>query len=205
VAVAKKPRKKVPRAERAAETREALIRAAAEEMAEKGIEHASLNAICDRAGFTRGAFYVHFRDRDDLTAAVVEGVLGRFQDLVLPKDAAPDLGATIAQFVGAILSGTPEAVGTREWKFHHTLAACASPRIRAKYNGLQYQALDRLAYGALVGQRKNEVRTDVEARTLAELLLVLTLGVSAATELELEIDYAKGGAALAKLLAKKGS
>src|SRR5215470_14618871 len=129
------PKKKLSRAERAEETREALVRAAAEEMAEKGIEHASLNAICDRAGYTRGAFYVHFRDRDDLLAAVVEGVLGRFQDMVLPKDAEPDLGATIAQFVGAILSGVPEAVGTREWKFHHTLAACAgSSRIRDKYN-----------------------------------------------------------------------
>jgi AcrR family transcriptional regulator len=195
------PKKKLSRAERAEETREALVRAAAEEMAEKGIEHASLNAICDRAGYTRGAFYVHFEDRDDLLAAVVEGVLGRFQDIVLPKDAAPDLGATIAQFVGAILAGTPEAVGTREWKFHHTLAACAgSSRIRGKYNGLQYQALDRLTYGAVVGQKKKKVRTDVDARTIAELLLVLTLGVSAATELGLELDYAKGGIALGKLL-----
>jgi len=196
-------KKKRSRAERAEETREALVRAAAQEMAEKGIEHASLNAICDRAGFTRGAFYVHFRDRDELLAAVVEGVLGRFQDMLFPKDdETVDLGATIGQFVGAILSGVPEAVGTSRWKFHHTLAACAgSPRIRAKYNALQHRALDRLTYGAVVGQKKKKVRTDVEARTLAEILLVLTLGVSAATELGLEIDYAKGGAALGKLLA----
>lgn len=198
------PKKKLSRAERAEATREALVRAAAEEMAEKGIEHASLNAICDRAGFTRGAFYVHFRDRDELLAAVVEGVLGRFQDMVFPNDAEPDLGATIAQFVGAILSGLPEAVGTREWKFHHTLAACAgSSRIRSKYNGVQYRALERLTYAAAVGQKKKTVRSDVEARTLAELLLVLTLGVSAATELGLEVDYAKGGAALGKLLGKR--
>ncbi len=204
MAVPKKTPKKVPRAERAAETREALVRAAAEEMAEKGIEHASLNAICDRAGFTRGAFYVHFRDRDELLAAVVEGVLGRFQDMVFTKEDAPDLGATIAQFVGPILSGMPEAVGTREWKFHHTLAACAgSPRIRSKYNGVQYNALARLEAGAAEGQKKKKVRRDVEARTLAEILLVLTLGVSAATELGLEIDYAKGGAALGKLLSPK--
>jgi AcrR family transcriptional regulator len=202
VAVAKKARKKVPRAERAAETREALIRAATQELAEKGIEAASLNAICDRAGFTRGAFYVHFRDRDDLVAAVVERVLGRFQDMLFPKDDAPaDLGETIGQFVGAILSGVPEAVGTSRWKFHHTLAACAgSPQIRAKYNGLQHRALERLAAGAAEGQKREKVRRDVDARTLSELLLVLTLGVSAATELGLEIDYAKGGAALGKLL-----
>ena len=157
------------------------------------------------AGFTRGAFYVHFHDRDELIAAVVERVLGRFQDMLFPKDdAVTDLGATIGQFVGAILSGVPEAVGTSRWKFHHTLAACAgSPRIRAKYDALQHRALDRLTYGAVVGQKKEKVRSDVEARTLAEILLVLTLGVSAATELGLEIDYAKGGAALGKLLAGK--
>lgn len=199
--MAKKARKKVPRAERAAETREALVRAAAQEMAEKGIEHASLNAICDRAGFTRGAFYVHFKDRDDLLAAVVEGVLGRFQDMLFPRDEVPNLGATIAQFVGAILSGVPEAVGTKEWKFHHTLAAVAgSSRIRSKYNGIQYEALERLAAGAKAGQKEKTVRSDVDARTLGEILLVLSLGVSAATELGLELDYAKGGAALGKLL-----
>jgi TetR/AcrR family transcriptional repressor of nem operon len=192
----------VTRAERAQETREALVRAAAQELAEKGIEAASLNAICDRAGYTRGAFYVHFRDRDELVAAVVERVLGNFQEILFPKDAAPDLRETIGHFVGAILSGVPEAVGTSHWKFHHTLAACAgSSRIRSKYTGIQNKALERLEAGAAAGQKRKTVRRDVEARTIAELLLVLTMGVSAATELGLEIDYAKGGAALGKLLA----
>ena len=48
------------------ETREALLQAAMAEFAEKGLDLPSLDAICARAGFTRGAFYVHFRDREEL-------------------------------------------------------------------------------------------------------------------------------------------
>ncbi len=197
--------KKRARAEQKQETREALIAAATAELAEKGIEAASLNAICDRAGYTRGAFYVHFRDRDDLVAAVVERVLGKFQEALFPPGPeAPDLGATIAQFVGAVVTGVPEAVGTAHWQFHHTLAACAgSDDLRKRYNALQYTALDRLTASAEAGQHAKKVRSDVEPRTLAEILLVLTLGVSAAIELGLEIDLGAGGAALGKLLARR--
>ncbi|HEY1954612.1 MAG TPA: TetR/AcrR family transcriptional regulator [Polyangiaceae bacterium] len=198
-------KKKVARDERKRETRDALVRAAAAEMAEKGIEAASLNAICDRAGFTRGAFYVHFRDRDDLVAAVVERVLGDFKAALLPDGASPALGETINRFVAAVLAGVPEAVGTSRWKFHHTLTACATAApIRKKYNALQYRALDRLADGARAGQKDGSVLRDVRARPLAEMLLVLTLGVSVATDLGLEIDYAAGAATLRKLLAPRG-
>ena len=194
-------KKKVPRDEQKAETRDALVRAAAAEMAEKGIEAASLNQICARAGFTRGAFYVHFRDREELVAAVVERVLGDFQELMLPDDASAPLGETIGRFVAAVLAGTPEAVGTARWKFHHTLTACATaPTIRKTYNALQYRKLDRLTDGARAGQKNGTVRRDVSARSLAEILLVMTLGVSAATDLGLDIDYAAGGVALRKLL-----
>ena len=198
-------KKKVAREEQKAETRDALVRAAAAEMAEKGIEAASLNQICDRAGFTRGAFYVHFRDREELVAAVVERVLGEFQATLLPADTPSELGETIGRFVAAVLAGTPEAVGTSRWKFHHTLTACATaPTIRKKYNALQYRARDRLAEGARAGQKDGTVRRDVTPRALAEILLVMTLGVSAATDLGLDVDYAAGGAALRKLLAPRG-
>ncbi|HVH04632.1 MAG TPA: TetR family transcriptional regulator, partial [Myxococcota bacterium] len=58
------------------ETREALVQAAIAEFAEKGLDLPSLDAICARAGFTRGAFYVHFRDREELLGAVMERALG---------------------------------------------------------------------------------------------------------------------------------
>ena len=62
------------------ETREALIQAGMAELAGQGLKQPSLDAICARAGFTRGAFYVHFEDREDFIAAVMERVLGGFLD-----------------------------------------------------------------------------------------------------------------------------
>jgi AcrR family transcriptional regulator len=57
------------------ETREALIRAGMAAFSEEGVDLPSLDAICARAGFTRGAFYVHFKDRDDFFSAVAEQAL----------------------------------------------------------------------------------------------------------------------------------
>lgn len=47
-------------------TRAKLLDAAAEVFAEVGLDAASVEAICERAGFTRGAFYSNFETKDEL-------------------------------------------------------------------------------------------------------------------------------------------
>lgn len=47
-------------------TRARLLEAAAEVFAEVGLDAASVEAICDRAGFTRGAFYSNFGSKEEL-------------------------------------------------------------------------------------------------------------------------------------------
>ena len=47
-------------------TRARLLDAAAEVFAEVGLDAASVEAVCDRAGFTRGAFYSNFESKDEL-------------------------------------------------------------------------------------------------------------------------------------------
>jgi AcrR family transcriptional regulator len=47
-------------------TRERLLEAASEIFAERGFHGASVEDICERAGFTRGAFYSNFSSKDDL-------------------------------------------------------------------------------------------------------------------------------------------
>ena len=55
---------------RRAETVERLLDAALETFAEIGFAAASVEDICSRGGFTRGAFYSSFRTRDELFAAL---------------------------------------------------------------------------------------------------------------------------------------
>ncbi|GAA3654882.1 TetR/AcrR family transcriptional regulator [Microbacterium marinilacus] len=47
-------------------TRARLLDAAAQVFAEVGLGEASVEAICERAGFTRGAFYSNFESKDEM-------------------------------------------------------------------------------------------------------------------------------------------
>ena len=65
------------------ETRQALLQAGLEEMVEHGWGTPSLDTICARAGYTRGAFYVHFENREQFESAVLEWVARSFLDLIV--------------------------------------------------------------------------------------------------------------------------
>lgn len=53
------------------ETRDRLLRAAARVFADKGIGTASIEDICDEAGFSRGAFYSNFTAKDELVVEIL--------------------------------------------------------------------------------------------------------------------------------------
>ena len=61
-------------------TRDALLDAAAQVFARRGFNGASLDEIAETAGFTRGAIYKHFADKEDLLFAVSE----RFNERAAP-------------------------------------------------------------------------------------------------------------------------
>jgi AcrR family transcriptional regulator len=58
--------------ERSTATRDALIRAAIDLIAERGYAATTTNLVADRAGLSRGALQHHFKSRDELIAAVME-------------------------------------------------------------------------------------------------------------------------------------
>lgn len=55
-------------------TRARLVDAAAQVFAEVGLEGATVEAICERAGFTRGAFYSNFETMDGLFLTLAASV-----------------------------------------------------------------------------------------------------------------------------------
>lgn len=67
---------------RRAQTRHRLIEAAHEVFIENGIRDASVELICQRAGFSRGAFYSNFETKEQLFLALfVEHAQGRTERL----------------------------------------------------------------------------------------------------------------------------
>ncbi|MCK2035828.1 TetR/AcrR family transcriptional regulator [Microbacterium sp. SSW1-49] len=55
-------------------TRARLLEAAAQVFAEVGLDGASVEAVCERAGFTRGAFYSNFESKDELFLTLTASV-----------------------------------------------------------------------------------------------------------------------------------
>ncbi|WP_053386128.1 TetR/AcrR family transcriptional regulator [Leucobacter japonicus] len=61
-----------PPTARRRETRSRLLDAAAEVFAEAGVQAASVEQVCARAGFSRGAFYSNFSSKEQLFLALLE-------------------------------------------------------------------------------------------------------------------------------------
>ncbi len=72
----------IPVTRRRENTRARLLDAAAQVFAEIGLEGASVEAICERAGFTRGAFYSNFESKDELFLQLTAAVADRRLSLV---------------------------------------------------------------------------------------------------------------------------
>ena len=105
------------RTRRRAATRERVLDAALAVFAERGVIGSSVEDICERAGFTRGAFYSNFADKAELVDALVEREHARViasldanlaltvADIV--ADGAPDDLASMAPVVERILGAIP--------------------------------------------------------------------------------------------------
>ncbi|RKT77408.1 TetR family transcriptional regulator [Terracoccus luteus] len=75
-------------------TRERVLTAASEVFAEKGFGGASVEDICERAGFSRGAFYSNFASKDELVLGLsrqhAEATVARIRTAASRPDSTPD-------------------------------------------------------------------------------------------------------------------
>jgi AcrR family transcriptional regulator len=182
------------------ETREALIAAGVSAFAEEGLDAPSLDSICARAGFTRGAFYVHFKDRDDFLVAVMEHIFGLFLDAIIATgDAAFDLQRTIEAFALAAESGGFPLRGAVP--LHQFLAACArSPDVRDRFVEVLREAVRRVTVATREGQEAGTVRPDVNAEHIATVLTAIALGVQSMIEVVYPLDIRPAALDVARVL-----
>ena len=73
---------KPTQASRSARSRAALLESAARGLSRYGYGNLVLEQVAKEAGYTRGALYHQFKDKQDLTLAVLAWVLGAWQDEV---------------------------------------------------------------------------------------------------------------------------
>lgn len=167
-------------------TRKRLISAAQTLFSKKGMDRPSLDEICAEAGVTRGAFYVHFEDRDALIAAVMDEVGKRFLDSLFAGAGA----ASIAQaFAESMTTGAYPLTKRGGVRPHQLLEACArSKAIRAKYGALVQDAIARLELQLASERQNSTLRRDVDPHALSVLLLMTAIGAHTMLDLELPLD-----------------
>ncbi len=61
-------------------THELILKSALKNFSENGFRNASIRNICKEAGVTNGAFYAHFKSKEDLFSALVSEKLKLFND-----------------------------------------------------------------------------------------------------------------------------
>jgi TetR/AcrR family transcriptional regulator, transcriptional repressor for nem operon len=189
------------RAETKEQTRAALIAAAASLFGKEGLDGPSLDAICARAGYTRGAFYVHFASREELIVAVMERVRERvLSALIAGGGGAHDLEHTMQRFAEAVASGAYPPKGGAV-KLHNFLDACArSPLLRKRNVALLHDTEARLTATARAGQSAAALRDDVAPESVALLLMALVMGVETMLEVGFDFDVRAGAHAMLRLL-----
>jgi AcrR family transcriptional regulator len=110
-------------AERTAATRERIVRAVVESIAEIGFQKTTANEITRRAGVTWGAVQHHFGGKDGILAAVLQESFERF---AVRLAEVPTEGASLAERVSAFVDiawahfGSPDYRSTFEILLNYT-------------------------------------------------------------------------------------
>lgn len=88
--------KRLTREQSRQQTRDRLLAAAAELFAERGVNGASVEQIAERAGYSRGAFYGNFDDKQELVLELLERrTLAELEEVAALRREAPSFEAAL--------------------------------------------------------------------------------------------------------------
>jgi AcrR family transcriptional regulator len=101
-----------PKGDKRDRTRARLLEAARSLIREKGYEHATLDAIAERAGMTTGAIYGNFKNRDELFLTLGQTYWAPIKPNVRPRATFPEIMRALADAtLAAIPDRSAAAVG----------------------------------------------------------------------------------------------
>ncbi|HLM07311.1 MAG TPA: TetR/AcrR family transcriptional regulator [Blastococcus sp.] len=166
-----------PRRRRAA-TVERLLDAALETFADIGFAAASVEDICRRGGFTRGAFYSSFRTKDELFEALflreTARNFARAEELLIGiEDEVDPVAAAVERCLGSFRADRTWVLVHTEYALHATRHPQAAAALRRHAEQLHRRLTELItAVSARAG-----IALTVPANRLARIVLALHDGV----------------------------
>lgn len=162
------------------QTREYLLQAAAEVFAERGFHAATLDEVAAAAGFSKGAVYSNFKNKEDLFLALLEDAYTRemraLRSTIERSDVPPE--ARIGDFV-SLIGGEWDRVpnmGALYLEFH--LYALRNPVARARMNELEKQDILAIAEILEAERRERGMPVDEPAEQTARIIVALFRGIN---------------------------
>lgn len=138
-----------------------------------GFAGATIDAIADAAGFTKGAVYSNFGSKDDLFFALLDDQIERRREAVtILAESVPN---PTAEQLGRLL--TAQMRSNRDWQLLFTeywLRAMRDPEIHARF--VEHRRALRASIETIVRQLDNA--TDMDPSHAAILVLALNNGLS---------------------------
>lgn len=161
--------------------RERIVEAAQRSFHERGYHGTSVDEVLARAGATKGAWYHHFGDKDELCAAVVdEGLIayieGRWSRTDWHADPVTWLSERVRTLDGEFLDvGCPVGALAQEVSNRH-------PELRTRLARVFDRWIERVADGLRAGQRNGTVRPELDVEQAAAFLVVWMQGMLSMTK-----------------------
>ncbi len=172
-----KTARRLTRAEKQAETRAALLDAAAEAFTRVGYEAATVDGITEAAGFSRGAFYSNFESKDELFISLVEsrirGSLADIADAFRQGSTAAERIRSGGEFLDSLVAKD------RQWCLLYMefwSRAVRDPKLKRRF-AAQYEVW-RSGIADMIEAQSRElgIEFDAPARELASVLIALFEG-----------------------------
>lgn len=160
------------------EIRDALLDAAREAFARRGLAQARVEDITRRAGVSKGAFYLHFRTKEDAFEEIVQRFLGALEDHALRRREVEERLSRegVADLARRIEAECASDVDLLEvmWRNRHIVAAVDGASGSA-YRGLvaDFGRRMRARVSSRIRERRDagELRPDVDPEVFADLVV----------------------------------
>jgi len=194
----------VPKRRRRGDTRQRLLEAALGVFARNGYDRATVDEIVREAGFSKGAFYVHFESKDDLFWAMLEERIDRQLDSFRE---ALDSSLPVAQNLQTILGSAFDlnrndplwSALFMEFVAHSARNDRVRERLAALYHSWRSFAIEILTQGRDEGL----VRKDIDVEFAASVLISVVEGTIMQSRLAPEaVNIEKTIGPLSRLLAE---
>jgi AcrR family transcriptional regulator len=175
-----------PPKRRRTNTRARLLDGALEVFAERGFHGASVEDICDRAGFTRGAFYSNFASKDELVIALFQATTDRLIEQI--SALLPELADQPVTLLDAVLGLLDEAApDQRRWHLvstEFTLHALRNPEAARALNKQREMFRSRLTQLVEEISRTSGLEFSVPPEQFVRLVIALHEGARSQSLLE---------------------